>query len=117
MQTAPDSAARSAAIASIRACARGGDLPAQQAVMLFAALGAVDEAFAFAREHFIDDQNGGQQVLFAQQARVLRADARFMPLMRDLGLLRHWRLSGRWPDFCRDPALPYRCDAAARELL
>jgi hypothetical protein len=36
--------------------------------------------------------------------------------MRELGLLAYWRLSGRWPDFCRDPDLPYRCQAEGQRL-
>jgi hypothetical protein len=99
------------------ACACSGDLPVQPALLMLAELGAADDAYVLARTAFVDDQNGGQQILFAPQTRALRRDERFMPLMRDLGLLRHWRLSGRWPDFCRDPSLPYQCDAEARRLL
>ena len=50
------------------------------------------------------------------------ADAFFRPAMREvwrdprsigaaahLGLLSYWMKSGRWPDFCADPTLPYDC--------
>mgnify|MGYP002623612055 CR=1 FL=1 len=104
-------------IAQIVDCARSGDLPAQHALMVLAALDATDDAFVLARELFVDQRGGGHQVLFAPQTRAMRRDPRFMPLMQDLGLLRHWRLSGQWPDFCREPGLPYRCDAEARRLL
>jgi adenylate cyclase len=117
MRAAPGSPNQRAGVMRIMACARSGDLPVQHALLLLAGLNAADDAYVLARTAFVDDQNGGHQVLFAPQTRALRRDARFMPLMRDLGLLRHWRLSGRWPDFCRDPSLPYQCEAEARRLL
>lgn len=84
--------------------------------MEFSQLGMLDEAFALARERFGDERRGGEDVLFGDATRPMRADARFMPLMRDLGLLGYWRLSGHWPDFCRDPGLPYRCQTEAQRL-
>jgi len=117
MRAEGGSPARLAGVPRIMACARSGDVPLQHALLMLAALEAHDDAYVLARTAFIDDQNGGQQILFAPQTRALRRDARFMPLMRDLGLLRHWRLSGRWPDFCRDPSLPYQCETEARRLL
>lgn len=97
-------------------CQRRGDLPADQAVMLLSALGDLDEAFALARTTFVDERRGGHDVLFMPAARAMRADPRFMQLARELGLLRYWRLTGRWPDFCREESLPYRCDAEAARL-
>jgi hypothetical protein len=26
-----------------------------------------------------------------------------------MGLLHYWKVSGKWPDFCFDPKLPYDC--------
>jgi tetratricopeptide (TPR) repeat protein len=116
-RSAAASPARRAGVERIVSCSRSEDLPIQHALVLLATLSELDDAFALARARFIDDQHGGHEALFTPHARAMRADARFMPLMRDLGLLRHWRLSGRWPDFCRDPGLPYRCDVEARRLL
>jgi hypothetical protein len=39
----------------------------------------------------------------------MRRDARFLPLVRRIGLLDYWARTGAWPDFCREPGLPYRC--------
>jgi len=50
--------------------------------------------------------------LFGPEMKPLRADPRFMPLAKRLGLLRYWASSGRWPDFCAEPDLPYDCRAA-----
>jgi class 3 adenylate cyclase/TolB-like protein len=99
------------------ACYRSGDLPAEQTLMLLAALGDRDSAFAIARAMFVTGRQGGHDILFGPAAGSLRADPRFMPLMKELGLLRYWRLSAHWPDFCRDPALPYHCEAEAMRLI
>ncbi|MGD9981579.1 MAG: tetratricopeptide repeat protein [Hyphomonadaceae bacterium] len=117
VRTPANSPARAAALPRVLECARSGDLPAAHAIMLLAHLGALDEAFALARTHFVDEQRSGEDALFAAVSRPMRTDPRFMPLMKDLGLLGYWRLSGRWPDFCREPSLPYRCQAEAQRLL
>jgi len=41
----------------------------------------------------------------------LRRDRRYLELMKSSGLYTAWRDSGEWPDFCKDAALGYRCDA------
>jgi hypothetical protein len=46
----------------------------------------------------------------------LVADPRIVGLMHRWGLFAYWRDSGRWPDFCADPALPYDCKAEAQRL-
>lgn len=116
MRAAANTIARAAAVRQVVDCSHSGDLPTAQALMEFSQLGMLDEAFALARERFGDEQRGGEDVLFGEATRPMRADARFMPLMRDLGLLGYWRLSGHWPDFCRDTGLPYRCQAEAQRL-
>ncbi|WP_395645784.1 adenylate/guanylate cyclase domain-containing protein [Terricaulis sp.] len=92
-------------------CERAGRLPPEQAILLLAQLGDLDAAFAIATKEPQPD------ALFAPQAAPLRADPRFLLLMRDQGLLRYWNLSGDWPDFCRQPGLPYDCATEARRLL
>lgn len=104
-------------IANVQACARGGDLPTVQAVLILSQLGDQDGAFALARATFVDERRGGHAVLFAPAATGMRADPRFMPLMRDLGLLAYWHLSNDWPDFCAAPNLPSTCREAAQRLL
>ncbi|MBX3430392.1 MAG: adenylate/guanylate cyclase domain-containing protein [Hyphomonadaceae bacterium] len=116
MRAQENSAARASAVRQVIDCSDSGDLPTAQALMQFSRLGMLDEAFALARERFGDEQRGGEDVLFGEATRAMRADNRFMPLMRELGLLAYWRLSGHWPDFCRDPSLPYRCQTEAQRL-
>jgi adenylate cyclase len=116
-RTAPGSPARAAALPRVLECSRSGDLPPAHTLMLLAQLGALDDAFALARTHFIDERRGGEEVLFAAVTHPMRTDPRFMQLTKDLGLLGYWRLSNHWPDFCREPSLPYRCQAEAQRLL
>jgi TolB-like protein len=117
LRSTPGGPARTAAVRRVLVCSRDGDLPAGQSLMLLSQLGALDDAFALARTHFVDEQRGGEEVLFSAATRPMRTDPRFMPLTRDLGLLGYWRLSHHWPDFCREPSLPYRCQAEAQRLL
>ena len=39
-----------------------------------------------------------------------------MRVAQRLKLLDYWRSSDRWPDFCRDPKLPYDCKKVAAQL-
>ena len=116
MRSEANTIARAAATRQIVDCTNTGDLPTAQALMQYSRLGLLDEAFALARERFADERRGGEDVLFGAATAPMRRDARFMPLMQDLGLLGYWRLSSHWPDFCRDPDLPYRCQAEAQRL-
>lgn len=97
----------------IRECA---NFPSDHALMLLATFGDLDGAFAITRQVFEEDATVFE-IGFAPQAAPMRADPRFMQLMRDAGLLQYWRESGRWPDFCADPSLPYRCETEAARLL
>lgn len=52
-------------------------------------------------------------ILFRPEFAPVRADPRFMPLAARLGLVRYWRRSGNWPDFCVTEQLPYDCKKEA----
>ncbi|MCL6697630.1 hypothetical protein LZ496_02370 [Sphingomonas sp. NSE70-1] len=43
-------------------------------------------------------------------------DPRFMSVAKRNGLLNYWQKSGKWPDFCYDPKLPYDCRKEAAKL-
>ena len=45
--------------------------------------------------------------------RTFRYDPRFMRFVARTEVLDYWRSSGHWPDFCREPDLPYDCEAEA----
>lgn len=118
-----DAAGRRDAAREGRACFDSGDLGPVQALMLLSSLD-VDAAYAMAatwRAPLV--QNSGEWRLRATEAfflpptAAMRADPRFMPLMRDIGLLDYWRSSNQWPDFCTDEKLPYDCKTEAARLV
>lgn len=55
-----------------------------------------------------------RKFLFRSSAARMRRDPRFMPLAAKIGLVDYWEKSGKWPDFCAEPGLPYDCREAAK---
>ena len=53
---------------------------------------------------------------FRAATRGMRRDPRFIQAMAHVGLLNYWKRSGKWPDFCFEPELPYNCKAEAAKL-
>ena len=51
--------------------------------------------------------------LFSPALRELRHDPRFMLVAKRLALIAYWQKSGKWPDFCFEPDLPYDCKKEA----
>lgn len=49
--------------------------------------------------------------LFRPEFAPVRADPRFMQVAASLGLVRYWRQTGYWPDFCTSERLRYDCRA------
>ena len=79
-----------------------------------ATFGRLDEAYLVTRNPItLDSMFVSTEVLFRQHMRAFRADRRFIDLANRLGLLAYWRGSGKWPDFCAEPDLPYDCRAEA----
>ena len=46
----------------------------------------------------------------------LRRDRRFMAIMKRFEVITYWEETGKWPDFCSEPELPYDCKAEAAKL-
>jgi tetratricopeptide (TPR) repeat protein len=77
----------------------------------------VDEAYEVLRnEVALDSLVYGTEALFRPHMRSIRADPRFIALSAKLGLLQYWEKTGAWPDFCREPQLPYDCRVEAGKL-
>jgi hypothetical protein len=57
------------------------------------------------------------QTLFRPTLKNLRQDPRFLRVAQRFGLLKYWRQSGKWPDFCFEPDLPYDCKTEAAKLM
>ena len=52
-------------------------------------------------------------VLFRPYMADIRNDARFMAVAKRIGLIDYWQKTGKWPDYCSDPRLPYDCKKEA----
>jgi hypothetical protein len=64
-----------------------------------------------------NDQLGAiSAVLFRPPLRRFRQDPRFMQIAARAGLVKFWRQSGKWPDFCSEPDLPYDCKVEAAKI-
>ena len=99
-----------------RKASRAHGLPAICATMdenwrvrMLAREGDLDGAFAA-----LNGQGSGSSViLYYPEMKALRRDPRFWPLAARFGLSDYWIKSGRWPDFCMEPDLPFDCRKAA----
>lgn len=54
-------------------------------------------------------------ILFRPEFAAFRADPRFIQVAAKLRLVRYWRDSGQWPDFCAAERLPYDCKTEAAQ--
>jgi hypothetical protein len=82
-------------------------------VRMLAREGDVDGAFAALQQA----RRAVPEIFYYPEMKAVRADPRFWPLAKSLGLTDYWLKSGHWPDFCAEPGLPYDCRkmaAAAR---
>jgi len=113
-------AARLPAENSIRSAIAGGAIPASRGMQMFAALGDVDSAFMLARTLYPRQDSrlpsAPTAQLFLTATESMRRDPRFMPLAAQVGLVDYWVTTGKWPDFCAQPGLPYDCRATAMAL-
>jgi len=55
--------------------------------------------------------------LFAYELAPLRRDLRIWKIFVATGLAEYWQRSGKWPDFCMEPDLPYDCAVEAAKAL
>ena len=54
--------------------------------------------------------------LFRSSFATLHLDPRFMAIAQRIGVLDYWKNTGKWPDFCGRPDLPYDCKKEAAKL-
>jgi DNA-binding winged helix-turn-helix (wHTH) protein/tetratricopeptide (TPR) repeat protein len=105
-------ARRQAAVAALREARAAGVLASRKAAAYFAALGAMDEAFAVLDRYYFGGAAAGAAtsaaplerptaVLFESGTATLRADHRFAPLLERLDLEAYWRATHTEPDYRR----------------
>ncbi|MFL6763378.1 MAG: TIR domain-containing protein [Sphingomicrobium sp.] len=86
------------------------------AIQGLAEFGFVDDVYYWLGRLSDEDAARISDVLFRPALASARRDARFMPLASRIGLIRYWRSSGKWPDFCSRPGISYDCKAEATKL-
>lgn len=86
-----------------------------QIVQTLAQFGRKDEALAILLNYSgrANNAGGATEVLFRPAMRDVWRDPRSIAAAAHLGLLHYWKVSGKWPDFCSDPTLPYNCKKEA----
>ena len=77
--------------------------------MMIAGLGEARQAIEVANLALDHHQQIEAWFLFTPVARGMRQDPRFLALAARLGLIKYWRETGKWPDFCTDPSTRREC--------
>ena len=108
----PTSENVAATIADYRSLALANPTMGGDYASVLAKFGKTDDVFAVLCDPryrpFMDTST-----LFLPEFKQARADPRFMAVAGDFGLVRYWKVSGHWPDFCSRPGLSYDCKKEA----
>lgn len=107
-----DSSARGSLRLKLLASAKSNP---ERAILDLSMLGFTDDAFAIAQDN-VPGHSISPSFLFQPETAPLRDDPRFMAVASRFGLVDYWHRTGRWPDFCSKPDLPYGCSAEAAKL-
>lgn len=113
-QDRPCAEAHLARVAEGKVAGRKGVAPACRSlqadwrIRMMAREGDIDGAYEEYLAHY-ERLSDSTMLLFYPEMRAFRADPRFMPLAKRLGLVAAWADAGRLPDFCSEPGLPYDC--------
>jgi tetratricopeptide (TPR) repeat protein len=104
----PTPAKIEAAIEAVRARSQPGSVSENKVLLALGTFGKFDEAWQLLNDPkfqpFLETS-----ILFRPEFAALRADPRFMGVAARAGLVRYWRDSGNWPDFCSSEKLKYDC--------
>jgi len=99
------------AIAALNARWSNNPLTRNEVLLVLGSFGRVDDVYRMLDDPgfqpFVD-----RGLLFRPDFAAVRADPRFMPVAARLGLVRYWRQTGFWPDFCTREPLHYDCKTA-----
>src|SRR5439155_8390003 len=108
----PSSDVIAGALAALRERTESSPSMAYQYLLALGLFGRMDEAYAILQERRLWPSLG-TDALFLPEFAKLRADPRFMKIAAERGLVRYWRSTGNWPDFCSDERLTYDCKKEA----
>ena len=104
------------AIAALRGAQLAPSRKLHQLAQLLAEFGRNDELYKRLADLRPDQLRTLAVVFFRPPFQQFRRDPRFMPLAARAGLVSIWRKTGKWPDFCFEPDLPYDCKKEAAKL-
>jgi tetratricopeptide (TPR) repeat protein len=108
----PTPAKTDEAINAIKASWSNSPTKRNDILLVLANFGRVDQVYQMLEDPrfqpFVE-----RAVLFRPDFAAVRADPRFMQIAARLGLVRYWRQTGYWPDFCTNERLRYDCKTEA----
>jgi tetratricopeptide (TPR) repeat protein len=100
------------AIAALEEQSRNNPARRNRVLLALGNFGRVDEVYQLLEDpSFLAHLESGE--LFRPDFAPVRADPRFMQVAARLGLVRYWRQTGYWPDFCTSERLRYDCKTEA----
>jgi tetratricopeptide (TPR) repeat protein len=111
----PSDANINAALQSYREAVRKDAFHIMAYVQALGQFGKTDEAYRALSVTPVYPWYGNGDILFRPFMKDIRADPRLIQFAFRVGLLSFWRKSGVWPDFCKDPKLPYDCREEAKK--
>lgn len=91
-------------------------IPVSWVFQLLAAAGQNDTAFDLARERISLGEVWYRELLLMPAFGAALHEPRVMELFEATGQLDYWWQTGKWPDYCTDPELPYDCEEAALQF-
>jgi hypothetical protein len=100
------------AIVALGAHAPNSSLTRNKVLLALANFGWVDQAYQLMEDPTFQPSIE-RGALFRPDFAGIRADPRFMRIAARLGLVRYWRQTGYWPDFCASEQLKYDCKTEA----
>ena len=97
------------ALREVREAGDEDNISRETEIMMIAGLGEARQAIEVANLALDHHQQIEAWFLFTPVARGMRQDPGFLALAARLGLIKYWRETGKWPDFCTDPSTRREC--------
>jgi hypothetical protein len=98
-----------AAVRRIQEAADQGKVRREIEIMMIAGLGKSELAVEEANSALDHNRALDAWFLFTPVTHNVRQDPGFVQLASRMGLIRYWRETGKWPDFCSDQARRSEC--------
>jgi tetratricopeptide (TPR) repeat protein len=103
------------ALAALQGHSPGGSATDNKLLLALAGFGRIEDVYKLLEDRSFEPLLN-KDALFRPEFAKVRADPRFMQVAARLGLVRYWRQTGFWPDFCANERLTYDCKAEAAKI-